>query len=237
MKASRIFYDNFEKKGGASVKPQGILGFLYLLLKKYEYHRTDAAIDFLPKRKSILDLGCGNGEFLIKAKKFGFRRLFGLDISKEVIKSAKKHILRVEGANRNFSLVVGDLDDKLPFKVSSFDVVVCLAVLEHIYDPHHSISEIARVLRQSGTLIIEVPNIAWMPRRFSLLFGNFPATSDARGWDGGHLHYFTQKSLTDLLTKEAFEIEAARCTGIFAKVRNLWPSLLGGDIIIKAKKK
>ena len=56
------------------------------------------------------------------------------------------------------------------------------------------------------------------------------------GWDGGHLHYFIKKTLSKALTESGFKILKISGSGLFAKFRNWWPSLLTGDLVIKAQK-
>ncbi len=46
---------------------------------------------------------------------------------------------------------------EMPFKDGEFDIVVCVAVLEHFDDPHRAIAEIYRVLKPGGRIIISVP--------------------------------------------------------------------------------
>ena len=88
---------------------------------------------------------------------------------------------------------------------------------------------------------MQVPNIAYLKYRIQLFFGKLPVTSSPFnwkeiGWDGGHLHYFTKKTLSKLLEESGFKIVKVSGSGLFAQFRNWYPSLLTGDIIIKAQK-
>lgn len=88
---------------------------------------------------------------------------------------------------------------------------------------------------------MQVPNIAYLRRRINLLFGKLPVTSSPDnwkeiGWDGGHLHYFTKKTFCRLLEECGFRIRKVIGSGLFAKFRNFYPSLLTGDICVKAQK-
>ena len=74
-----------------------------------------------------------------------------------------------------------------------------------------------------------------------MFFGKLPITGSPYnwkevGWDGGHLHYFTQKALCKLLEESGFKVLKVSGCGLFANFRNFWPSLLTGDLIIKAQK-
>ena len=122
-----------------------------------------------------------------------------------------------------------------------FDTITAIAIIEHVFDPYFILDQIHRVLKQDGILIAEVPNIAYIKHRIRLLFGHLPITSSALnwkeiGWDGGHLHYFTKKTFCGLLEECGFEILKVSGCGFFAKFRNFYPSLLTGDIYVKARK-
>lgn len=58
----------------------------------------------------------------------------------------------VEGADHNF-----DLEEPFPVEDSSYDVVLCINVLEHIYDYRNVLSECHRILKPGGQLIVAVP--------------------------------------------------------------------------------
>lgn len=74
-----------------------------------------------------------------------------------------------------------DLDGRLPYEDSTFDVVVCVEGLEHIYNPGNAIAEFARILKPQGRLIASVPNIMNIEERLKwLLYGStshFPPLS------------------------------------------------------------
>ena len=74
-----------------------------------------------------------------------------------------------------------------------------------------------------------------------MLFGYLPTTSSPYNWEeigyeGGHIHYFTMKKLCEVFESTGFKIIEKTGGGFLAPHRNWWPSLLTGDIIIKALK-
>lgn len=111
-----------------------------------------------------------------------------------------------------------DIDNKaLDFPDGYFDSIVMVTVIEHLVDPKNALRELSRVLKPTGRLIIDTPNIAKWTRRIKLLFGYFPSTAsldegslsyDKRTptdlYDEGHLHYFTFRSLSRLCIAEGF---------------------------------
>jgi len=100
-----------------------------------------------PDVKSVLDVGCGNGFFVnsLKAGKRQYKKLVGLDLSKEALKHVK-----TEKKLGNIS--------NLPFKNNAFDLVTALEVLEHLSqeDFKKGISELQRVSKKY--ILITVPN-------------------------------------------------------------------------------
>ena len=235
---SQKFYENTYHPGYKKKLPKGFLGKLFLILKKFEVYREDAVLDLLPYGNRLLDIGCGEGNLLLNAFS-RFKDVYGIDVAKTRLAVAKRKINKLSKHKKtHVYLEFADADYRLPYKSDFFDAVTMIATLEHFFDPFHVISEVKRTLKAGAVLVIEVPNIGFLPRRLALLTGRLPITSeDEFGWDGGHLHYFTVNNLIDFLEKYNFKIESVTCSGIFASLRSWWASLLGADIIIKARKK
>ena len=110
--------------------------------------RQDQIVRLIPKdAEIILDAGCGSGldRFALTLLS---SRYVGTDFSLEMLHA-------VPGRNRG--LVLSDLT-KLPFKDESFNFVLCSEVLEHIPSWKKAVSELSRVLKPKGTLIVSTPN-------------------------------------------------------------------------------
>ena len=96
----------------------------------------------------VLDLGCGRG---------GVVELFWRDVKLAAgldpdPPSLNEH--RAPGMP-----VLRGVGERLPFAVGSFDVIVCLWVLEHVSDPLAVLSEVRRVLRPGGHFVFLTPNV------------------------------------------------------------------------------
>ncbi len=91
-----------------------------------------------------LDAGCGMGDLLMH---FPNRERVGVDISLEYLKIAEQRGLDVE-----LSPV-----EKMPFRDGAFDLVTATDVLEHVLDLNAAVSELLRVLKPGGTLIVRTP--------------------------------------------------------------------------------
>jgi ubiquinone/menaquinone biosynthesis C-methylase UbiE len=214
----------------------GIVASLYSKLKKHEVNRYATCLAFLPpKTQRLLDVGCGGGHFAKEARG-RVVEYYGVDVSPVLLERARANLTSVSDECR-IHLAQCDIDQVLPFEDGFFDAVTCIAVLEHVMNPPSVIDEIHRVLKANGVFVLEVPNVAWLPYRIGLLFGRLPTSGGIYlGADWEHLHIFTKKLVMELITSRGFEIEAVSCSGIFARYRRWWGSLLGGDIIVKCKK-
>lgn len=103
----------------------------------------------LPKDASCLELGTGGGQNALKYSQMGFN-VHGIDNSEELLKNANK--LALLHKKLKFSNV--DLNSKLPFADSSFDLVVVVGTLQYLMEPSSCIKEVSRVLKKGGFLVV-----------------------------------------------------------------------------------
>ncbi len=118
-------------------------------------------IQFRPGIK-ILDLSCGTGELLqtLYQKSKGTAKLYGLDISEDMLQKAREKL------PRKIVLVQGDVHN-LPFDEKEFDYVLCTEAFHHYHSQNQAVAEMRRVLKQNGKLIIVdvnffLPPIHWL---------------------------------------------------------------------------
>lgn len=115
---------------------------------------------YLKDRKNlkILDAGCGPGVALSYLKKYG--QVIGVDKSEEALKYAQKkgRVQKADIAN-------------LPFKKESFDLIVCLDVLYHVWvkDYQKVLEEFGRVLKKKGLLLLREPAYNWLQSSHDLI--------------------------------------------------------------------
>jgi len=106
--------------------------------------------------KVILDVPCGMGILSEKLKWIGFD-VIALDLEE------KKYV------PEDNKVVVADLNEGVPFKDASFDMVVSIEGIEHLKDTEKTIKEIYRVLKNGGYLILSTPNVINLRSRCKFL--------------------------------------------------------------------
>jgi SAM-dependent methyltransferase len=135
-----------------------------------------------PNRRKIkiLDAGCGTGSNIIFFNQYG--KTYGADISPVATK-----FCRMRGIK---NVTTSDVS-KLPYKDSSFDLVSCMDVLEHIENEDKAIREIFRVLKPGGEVLLTVPALPFI----------FSKHDKAQG----HFRRYNIKHLKNILTSAGFE--------------------------------
>jgi SAM-dependent methyltransferase len=105
----------------------------------------------LPPGIQILDAGCGSGRNMIELAEFG--EVTGLELAEASVEAARE---------RGVGEVVAGSVDEMPFADDSFDLAVSLDVIEHLPDENQSLSELRRVVKPGGMLVVTVPAYRWL---------------------------------------------------------------------------
>ena len=145
--SKELFYDSFsgqweEKINNAETNKRLFVVFNLLLNKK----------DL--KSKNFLEVGCGMGYFSNLATKAG-AKVTGVDVGPKLIAICKSK-------NKKAKFMVASASS-LPFKDSSFDILLSTEVIEHVENQNKAIKEMARVLKRNGILVITTPNKLFKP--------------------------------------------------------------------------
>ncbi|MBI4174026.1 MAG: class I SAM-dependent methyltransferase [Candidatus Aenigmarchaeota archaeon] len=159
-------------------------------VKFFRVVRNKKVAEHIPESAAMLDVGCGSDFYLLQSVGRKIRTGTGIDIA---VRNLKKD---------NITIRKMKLDDRLPFKSGSFDVVTMIAFIEHLDKPKEMISEVRRVLRNGGRLIITTP--MGRARPFWEALVKLGLTEEKTTED--HKHYFTPKEIESLLTKNGFKI-------------------------------
>ena len=107
--------------------------------------------EFNKKKLKILDVGCGTGSVMESfSKEYD---VIGVDSMEQAVRYTSKRGIKVRKGNAK----------NLPFKKNSFDVVLCLDILEHIKNDGKVVEEVYKVLKEGGKFIITVSafNLLW----------------------------------------------------------------------------
>lgn len=141
----------------------------------------------------ILDIGMGPCADLELSRKSMFRanlkpELHGIDTYTPSLVDAK-----AKGVNAKFCNIE---KDTLPYPDRSFDLVIANQIIEHTKEIFWIFSEVGRVLKPGGLVIIGVPNLASFHNRIALLFGIQPTSIEVFG---PHVRGFTAGSLKNFL--------------------------------------
>ncbi|MTI69449.1 MAG: methyltransferase domain-containing protein [Firmicutes bacterium] len=106
----------------------------------------------IKKGMTVLDIGCGTGNFSIKLAKMGCK-VIGIDVSEDMLKKAKKKALD-EGLNIEFKKMdVYNLDFN-----EKFDAVFSMAAFEFIKDTKKALDEMFRVVKNGGQILVGTIN-------------------------------------------------------------------------------
>jgi len=160
-------------------------------------HRKFARIlAFLGRQpRAYLDIGCGDLKYLELMRGMGLSpdRLFGLELDDRVVERA-----RVSG----FRVFAERVETTAAIPAGEIDLATMFHVIEHVADPGAVIRKIAAWLAPDGILALETPNFESLDAR---LFRS-------KYWGGYHIprhwHIFSPRSLTRLLRRNGFTVEA-----------------------------
>ncbi len=157
----------------------------------------------------VLDAGCGDGAFARALAEHG-AQVSGVDVSHEAIRRARRATTPAGSQTRPELQVVPE-GMPLPFGEDAFDVVWAGEVLEHVVDPVAWLSDVRRVLRWGGRLILTTPYHGRVTTvLLGLRAGAFDAHFDPRA---DHLRFFSRRTLAALLQDAGFEQLELRAAG------------------------
>lgn len=194
--------------------------------------RHTAALEMIGEG-TLLDLGCGDGALLSHVKKNNLENR-GLDISPEAVKKC---------AAQGISADVYDFSTQaLPFRDNSFEYVVLLDVLEHVYDPKKLLTEARRVSRKF--LILSVPNFNSLPARIQVFLGHTPENNRPHK---GHIYWFNYSLLQNMLESCNLKTVSTKTNTFYEQIPivgsivrflcGVFPSVFALSFVIKVEKR
>lgn len=173
------YYKSEEYVSHSSSK-KGIINKLYNWVRKYTLRQKVKLLERVSPGKELLDVGAGTGHFLNACKQKGFH-VEGLEPDKDAARFAREA----------FQLELKSLDSLRGIPAASKDVITMWHVLEHVYDLQADFSDLVRILKDDGVLIIAVPNPESFDARY---YGEYWAAYDVPR----HLYHFSEKDIAQL---------------------------------------
>ena len=178
--------------------------FVHYPIKHSRHSSHYYARQLVGRNQDVLDVGCGEGFFAAELKKDG-NRTVGVD----ALPSARASEALERYIPADLNLAQPDLAHQAG--EYRFDRVLLLDVLEHLVRPERLLAEVRPALKESGRLVVSLPNVANITVRLALLFGRFNHT-DRGIMDRTHLHFYTRKTARALLEDNGWEILTAKAT-------------------------
>ena len=146
--------------------------------------------------RSLLDVGCGEGVLVHRwAQRLGDGRVVGIDLEEDSIQAGWQ---QRQAPNLEYRVMRAE---NLPFAEGEFDLASAIEVLEHVPEPEHTLSEMARCA--SRHLLVSVPREPlW--RMLNMARG---AYWPALGNTPGHLNHWSRRSFVELLSRHGEVVE------------------------------
>lgn len=143
---------------------------------------------FISEKGRLLEIGCAMGRLLNEIRKSGWD-VTGIEPEEWTCEIARNKY----GLN-----VINSTFQNANLGESSFAAVLLLHVVEHLYNPASGLSQIARIIRPGGYLVLETPryDTLW----FRVLKGR------ERSVIPGHMYYFTRETIQALARKSGFDV-------------------------------
>lgn len=172
-----------------------------LLIEGY-FKIVNELCDQIPKKGKIhaLEIGCGEGYSTQR-----LRKMLPKNVDLEASEFVKDLLPYAKKLNPNIK-IFQESAYELKAKDNSLDIVFLLEVLEHLDYPEAALTEIRRVLRPGGYLILGVPR---EPLWRMINFSRGKYTKDL-GNTPGHLNHWSKRGLRELVNNEVGEIVSAR---------------------------
>lgn len=161
----------------------------------------------------ILDLGCGNGALARQLAKAGFETS-GCDADRDGIELARQ-------AGGDF-FVASVYDDPRKLDGQNYDAVISTEVIEHLFSPHKLPEFAFPLIKPGGHLLVTTPYHGYLKNLALAALNKWDTHADPF-WEGGHIKFFSRKTLEKLLAQSGFSITEFQGLGRFPY---LWKSML-----------
>lgn len=172
-----------------------------------------------PEVRDICDLGCGAGFLASRLGASGFN-VTGVDASDVLIASATEHY--ASERVRFVRGVIGEIAGEAFAPLRHFDLVVSSDVIEHLLRPAQLIRDAFGLLRPGGRLVLGTPYHGYLKNVAISVLGKWDAHHHVH-FEGGHIKFFSARTLRAMLAAEGFEVERIHYHG---RLPGLWKNMI-----------
>jgi 2-polyprenyl-3-methyl-5-hydroxy-6-metoxy-1,4-benzoquinol methylase len=162
----------------------------------YLWSPLKKVLETVPPPAEVFELGCGNGSTAGALSNLGYH-VTGVDPSLDGIRIARENFpqCRIEQ---------GSAYDELAGIYGTFDAVISLEVIEHLFYPRQFASAVAGLLRPDGIAIVSTPYHGYLKNLALALTNKWDSHLTAL-WDMGHIKFWSQRTITELFAKADLE--------------------------------
>lgn len=156
---------------------------------------------------TALEIGCGAGATLEWLKLSGIcKNTIGVEYVPAAAEEAGKRVDKVYCGD------IGTMAMDIPS--DSVELLLCLDVLEHLYDPWEVMQKLYKLVRPGGSVIVSLPNIRYWKVSLPLLFSDSWQYTEAGILDRSHLRFFVRKTAVELVEQSGFSVASVISTGL-----------------------
>lgn len=167
--------------------------------------------------KRVVDLGCGNGSLCAELAALGYQ-MVGVEYDAQGVAIAKQSYPGIPFYNFG----VQDDPKLLLAQEKPFDVVVSTEVIEHLFSPHLLPQFAHAILAPGGYLVVTTPYHGYLKNLVLAVLGKWDSHLTAL-WHGGHIKFWSRKTLSRLLEENGFSVQNFSGVG---RVPFLWKSMV-----------
>jgi 2-polyprenyl-3-methyl-5-hydroxy-6-metoxy-1,4-benzoquinol methylase len=169
----------------------------------------------------ILDIGCGNGSLSHWIAQQGYD-VTGVEESPSGVEQARQNFPQCQFISSS----VYDLPSEL--LNNQFDIVISAEVIEHLFYPKELVKAAKKSLKPGGRLILTTPYHGYLKNLTLATSGKLDQHFTTL-WDGGHIKFFSPKTLSALLIQEGYTDIQFKFAG---RLPYLWKSMLCSSTLI-----
>jgi SAM-dependent methyltransferase len=147
---------------------------------------------------SVLEFGCGEALLGAAIKKRQKARVVGIELDPDAAKAARKRL---------DDIFCGDVREIVPLIHERFEWIVGGDILEHLDEPWSFLTDLRRISKPDGHLLLSIPNVANWAIVADLLHGRFDYTYIGIAC-AGHLRFFTRRTIEETLRIAGWAVES-----------------------------